>query len=65
MQLKAAIKKISKEKGISAQLVLQNYMMERFLERLACSVHKDHFILKGGFFDCFNGGFEHKSNNGY
>ena len=24
-------------------------MMERFLERLACSVHKDHFILKGGF----------------
>jgi hypothetical protein len=31
MQLKAKIKNISKEKNISAQLVLQNYMMERFL----------------------------------
>jgi hypothetical protein len=30
MQLKAKIKNISKEKNISAQLVLQNYMMERF-----------------------------------
>lgn len=28
MQLKAKIKNISKEKNISAQLVLQNYMME-------------------------------------
>ena len=31
MQLKAKIKNISKEKNTSAQLVLQNYMMERFL----------------------------------
>lgn len=31
MQLKAKIKNISKEKNISAQLVLQNYMMERFI----------------------------------
>ena len=33
MQLKAAMKKMAKEKHISAQLVLQNYMLERFLER--------------------------------
>ena len=34
MQLKAIIKNIAKEKHISAQLVLQNYMLERFLERV-------------------------------
>jgi hypothetical protein len=34
MQLKAVIKNIAKEKRISAQLVLQNYMLERFLERI-------------------------------
>lgn len=33
MQLKAVVKNIAKEKKISAQLVLQNYMLERFLER--------------------------------
>lgn len=49
MQLKAKIKNISKETGTSAQLVLQNYMLERFLERIALSEYKDNFILKGGF----------------
>ncbi len=29
MQLKAIVKNIAKEKRISAQLVLQNYMLER------------------------------------
>ena len=32
MQLKAIMKKLAKENQISAQLVLQNYMLERFLE---------------------------------
>ncbi len=49
MQLKAVVKKIAKEKKISAQLVLQNYMLERFLERISVSRFKDNFILKGGF----------------
>ena len=49
MQLKAVVKKIAKEKKISAQLVLQNYMLERFLERISVSRFKDKFILKGGF----------------
>ena len=31
MQLKAIMKKLAKENQISAQLVLQNYMLERFL----------------------------------
>ncbi len=49
MQLKAKIKNISKETGISAQLVLQNYMLERLLERISLSEYKHNFILKGGF----------------
>lgn len=49
MQLKALVKNISNEKGISAQLVLQNYMLERLLERISLSKYHDNFILKGGF----------------
>ena len=49
MQLKSTIKKISKEKGISAQLIMQNYMLERLLERISISKYQPNFILKGGF----------------
>jgi len=49
MQLKAIIKNIAKEKNISAQLVMQNFMMERLLERISLSPFQDNFILKGGF----------------
>lgn len=49
MQLKAIIKKMAKDKKISAQLVLQNYMLERLLERVSLSRFRNHFILKGGF----------------
>ena len=49
MQLKSVIKKISKEKSVSAQILLQNYMLERFLERISCSKYKNNYILKGGF----------------
>ena len=49
MQLKAIVKNISKEKRISAQLVLQNYMLERFLERVSLSLYRSQFIIKGGF----------------
>ncbi len=49
MQLKAIIRNISKEKKISAQLVLQNYMLERFLERVSLSRYRNSFIIKGGF----------------
>lgn len=49
MQLKAIIKKMAKERNISAQLVLQNYMLERLLERVSVSKYRDNFILKGGF----------------
>lgn len=49
MQLKAFIKNKAKESGITAQLVMQNYMMERLLERIALSKYRQNFILKGGF----------------
>ena len=49
MQLKAILKNMAKQKNISAQLVLQNYMLERLLERVSVSKYRDNFILKGGF----------------
>lgn len=49
MQLKAFIKKKAMEKNISTQLVMQNYMLERLLERISLSKYKNNFILKGGF----------------
>lgn len=49
MQLKAIIKNISKEKQISAQLVMQNFMLERLLERISISKYHHNFVLKGGF----------------
>ena len=49
MQLKATIKNMAKEKNISAQLVIQNFMLERMLERISVSKYQSNFILKGGF----------------
>ena len=49
MQLKAYVKNMAAEKNLSAQLVMQNYMMERFVERVSLSKYKKNFILKGGF----------------
>ena len=49
MQLKAFIKNKANECGISAQAVLQNYLMERLLERISLSEYRDNFIIKGGF----------------
>ncbi len=48
MSLKAKIRNIAKSKNISAQVILQNYMFERFLNRLSLSEYKDKFVLKGG-----------------
>lgn len=48
-QLKALIKNLAKEKGISAQIILQYYMMERLLDRISLSKYHHNFIVKGGF----------------
>jgi predicted nucleotidyltransferase component of viral defense system len=47
-QLKDLIRNMAKEKGINAQILLRNYMLERLLERISLSEFKDHFVLKGG-----------------
>ena len=48
MSLKARIKNYAKDKHIAAQVVLQNYMFERFLARLSQSEYRDKFVIKGG-----------------
>ena len=47
-QLKDLIRNLSKTKSADAQLLMRNYMMERFLERMSLSAYHDKFILKGG-----------------
>ena len=48
MQLKAKIRNISGGDNNRAKLLIRNFIMERFLERLALSPYKNNFILKGG-----------------
>ena len=47
-QLKDLIRNLSKDKSADAQILMRNYMMERFLERISLSEYQDKFILKGG-----------------
>ena len=47
-QLKDLIRNLSRKKSADAQLLMRNYMMERFLERISLSEYRDKFILKGG-----------------
>ncbi|MCL1950296.1 MAG: nucleotidyl transferase AbiEii/AbiGii toxin family protein [Turicibacter sp.] len=48
-KLKDWIKNKSKQTGTPATMLMRAYMMERFLERVALSEYREHFILKGGF----------------
>ena len=48
MQLKAKLNNKAKELNIAPQVMLQNYIMECFLERLSKSEYADKFIIKGG-----------------
>lgn len=47
-QLKDLIRNMAKGDSGKSQLLIRNYAMERFLERLVLSKYKDNFILKGG-----------------
>ena len=40
-------KNYAKKNNVSVQQVLQNFMFERFLDRLSQSEYKDNFIIKG------------------
>lgn len=55
LQFKAIIKKKAAEKHIPEHLVMQNYMLERLLERITITKYQSNFILKGGFLIGFAG----------
>ena len=61
MSLKAKIRNIAKEKNISAQAVLQNYLMNRFLYRLSLTEYKEKFVIKGGMLIASIIGLEHRA----
>lgn len=46
--LKDRANNFAKENNLTVQQVLQNYMFERFLERLSFSEYKENLIIKGG-----------------
>lgn len=47
-QLKGSIRSMAVKKNLRAQEVLQMFLFERILERLAASKYQENFILKGG-----------------
>ena len=47
-KVKALIRNLAKGDSNKAQILLRNYGMERFLERISISRYKDNFILRGG-----------------
>ena len=49
-------KNFAKDNELSVQEVLQNYMFERFLERLSKSEYNETFIIKGRIFIIFYNG---------
>ncbi len=61
MSLKAKIRNIAKQKNIPAQVILQNYMFERFLVRLSASEYREKFVLKGGMLVAAIVGLDHRA----
>lgn len=49
-------KNFAKKNNLSVQEVIQNYMFERFLERLSKSEYNNKFIIKGRLFIIFYNG---------
>ncbi len=47
-QLKDKVRNMARGDSAKAQQLIRNYGMERFLERVSLSEHRDNFILKGG-----------------
>lgn len=47
-QLKALVRNLTKGDSLQAQIIMRNYVMERFLERISLSKYRNNFILKGG-----------------
>ncbi len=47
-QLKDLVRNLSKGDSTKAQIIIRNYVMQRFLERISLSPYKNNLILKGG-----------------
>jgi predicted nucleotidyltransferase component of viral defense system len=47
-QLKALVRNLSDGDSTKAQILIRNYVMERFLERVSLSPYKENLIIKGG-----------------
>lgn len=60
-QLKGKIRNLARDKSADAQVLLRNYMMERFLERVSVSDYREKIILKGGMLVTSMVGFEARS----
>ena len=64
-QLKDLIRNLSREKSADAQLLMRNYMMERFLERISLSEYAETLgILPQEVFLCGRSGVEHHHGGG-
>ena len=47
-QLKDKVRNLSGSDSLKAQTLIRNFVMERFLERIALSPYRNNFVLKGG-----------------
>lgn len=63
-QLKALVRNISKGDSGKAQVIIRNYVMERFLERLSLSQYRNIMILKGGTLVAAMVGLDNRSTMG-
>lgn len=63
-QLKALVRNLSKSRNVEAEIILRNFMLERFLERVAASKYKSNFILRWNA-DCRHGRYRYPLNNGF
>lgn len=60
-QLKDKVRNMARGDSAKAQLLIRNYGMERFLERVSLSEHRDNFILKGGMLVSALAGLENRA----
>lgn len=42
------VKNLAKDIGLSHKQIIQDFMFEKFLDRLSISAYKENFIIKGG-----------------
>ena len=48
-QIKGRLKALAAKEGADARMLLRQFLMERFLERLSASEYSEKFVIKGGF----------------